>query len=116
MTTTERLRITLPKALDLGNLQIAARRFDTMIHLNARNGFDILKLVSIDYTPTVAKVQLWTYNRGLESSQVGGIDGHIPYDRDIDNSEPIQLAFFNLTTESEINLTLLLVGELERVF
>ncbi|MGI8405616.1 MAG: hypothetical protein ACR2OE_12795 [Thermomicrobiales bacterium] len=112
--TTERLRITLPKAIDLGNLQIGSRQFDIQIFVNGQAAYEKLRLTGLEYTPVVAKVQLWTYQGGVEMSQVGGADGTIPYYREIDQSDPLRLTVFNLTVETEIHLTLLFDGDMMR--
>ena len=110
MTTNETLRLLLPKAMGIGTDQVAARRFDLDTYVNQENAFQKVRITGIYYTPVITQIQIFTFVSGLNTEQIGGVDGYIPFEKLITKTEKVTYGIFNLSTETEANLVIYFTG------
>lgn len=109
-TIVENLRVTIPPAMDLGNLQIAAREYTMTIYPLLNSGVRMVTINGIDYTPGFIPVQLWILEGGNEVGQIAGNGGHIEFIASADGTAPLTFSIFNLSQDAPANMTIHLQG------
>lgn len=114
MSVQETLRITLPRAIDIGNDQLAARAFPLRIVTNTGSNYVRTTMLRAQYTPTQIPVQmLHILGGGTEIEQVMGANGHIDLTFHTDLMDYADIVLYNLSIYAEAHITLYFSGELE---
>lgn len=110
----ESLRITLPRAIDFGNLTIGSRAYSLSLFAFGANMFTRVDVGEMIYTPTFVPVEVWTYVGNVETGQIGGSAGRLNIGTSFTLEEPLKLVLFNLSTDAELNLTIPFTGYMYR--
>ena len=110
MPTRSRELILLPRAIDRGQQVIGTRQFDVRIFAKTQNYYRMVRIESVKYSPSWAKVELRQTYQGLDVFTVSGANGEIPFTIDIYNNEPVDIALFNNSMDTEVRFSIDFVG------
>lgn len=114
MSVQETLRITLPRAIDIGNDQLAARAYPLRIVTNTGSNYVSSTVLRAQYTPTQIPVQmLHIMGGGTEIEQVMGANGQIAISFQTNLMDYADIVLYNLSVYAEAHITLYFSGELE---
>lgn len=112
MDRTEILQIKLPRAMDLGNTQVAAREFPLTLYARRDNYYTNLTINGIRIIPHFAPVQVFLYKNDVERGRYSSANGRLDFQMDINGEEPGTLVLYNLSVDTEVMLSIEIVGGL----
>lgn len=108
----EILQILLPKAIDMGNLQVAAREFPLTLYANISNYYPSVTVARVRTIPAFSVVQVHVYRNDVELGRYAVHEGNLDINIEVNSDSPLVFKFFNLSVDTEVTITVEMLGGL----
>lgn len=106
----DNLRVDLPAATTNDEGNVDSRRYPLTIFCRTEARIIRLVLDSVNYTPVVAKPELWNATPGGEYGRYTGDAGFIPVTLETSDLQPFVLYLFNWSTDAGCSFNLVFTG------
>ena len=112
MGRVENLQVRIPKAMDMGGGQVAARQFDLNVFTNVENYYQRLTVGPVSIIPNFAPVQIWVFRNDVELGRYASHEGRVDFSLVTEADSAITLRIYNLSVDTETMLSIRVEGEL----
>lgn len=106
MATKETFSILLPKAINLGNAQVATREYSLICYVNRAAYFVAARMEKLQVNPAWAKVRMDVFKAGIRTATYASKDGIIEPDFEFNHSEESFFSLYNDSMDTEALITL----------
>lgn len=106
----EYLRLLLPRAGDLGTLQVATRSYNVTAYVNRSAGAFAARIATASYVPSLATLSVSILIGAQMVANLSGDNGVLPLNVTWQGDEPLLLSVTNLSVDAEVILTVPVEG------